>query len=122
MDEQYRVLVVDDDPAVRKITHAALTSHNHTVYLAAGVHEGLVTYFAEKPDIVVTDFRMNGLTGLDLAGLIRSRHPAQPIILMSGNDFDSVPENVTRFVPKPFTPARLVDVVHEVMSARNGTR
>lgn len=73
-----RILVIDDDPDVREFISESLAEQGYDVYQANDGKAGLSAFAAEKPDLVVLDFIMPGLSGADVASRILSTHPEQP--------------------------------------------
>ncbi len=103
-----RVLVVDDDPAVREVTVAFLLADGHTVETATNGREGLEKFHAGRFDLIVTDRSMPELSGDHLALAIKQRAPSKPIIMLTGfGEFMSVaaevPKGVDAIVSKPVT-------------------
>lgn len=95
------ILVVDDDPDVREILAETLTEFGYRV-LQAGSGEEALPLLAQRQDIalLITDVRMPGMSGLELAGLAQTRDPRLRVIVMSGY---FLPQPVTaRFLRKPF--------------------
>lgn len=72
----------------------------------------------ETIDLLVTDFDMAGLTGLQLAQLLRKERPALPVLLMSGRAIDASP--TVTFLPKPFLLPTLTDTVHQCLLHHHG--
>ncbi|RKN45655.1 response regulator transcription factor [Streptomyces hoynatensis] len=86
-----RVLLVEDDPAVRKGVQLALGHQGHEVSPAATGEEGLALLPSFRPDVVVLDLMLPGLSGLDVCRHIRERDQV-PIIIVTarGDDVDVV--------------------------------
>ncbi|HJR13379.1 MAG TPA: response regulator [Rhodanobacteraceae bacterium] len=79
------VLLVDDDALIANSTAALLEDLGHRVAEAHSGEEALVLMQdGLAPDIVVTDYAMPGMTGMDLAVALRKRHPKLPILLAIG--------------------------------------
>ena len=77
----------------------------------------LARQWSVPPDVLVTDVRMEGLDGIELAGLITAKHPHVQVLLVSGYD----PEHSDRawpLLPKPFAIQDLVQVVGRLVTAR----
>lgn len=83
--EGERVLLVDDDEAVRALVAHGLRSAGFEVQPAEGGEEALRRLGrGESFDVVVTDRLMPGIDGLELAQALRERYPALPVVIMSG--------------------------------------
>jgi CheY-like chemotaxis protein len=102
-----RILVVDDDAMVRESIEMMLGLDQHVLELVGSGAEALERYLPGKYDLVLTDNRMAGMTGLELAKLIKARDPAQRIILFSGS-LPTVEEPACDLILlKPFSAADL---------------
>jgi two-component system, cell cycle sensor histidine kinase and response regulator CckA len=118
------VIVVEDEPSVRRIAVLALREHGYRVHEAAS-GEGALQLLAglnDAPDALVTDVVMPGMSGPQLAALVRERHPGIRILLVSGHAETAVlPRDLRQiglpFMPKPYTPERLARRLREVLDA-----
>jgi PAS domain S-box-containing protein len=79
-----RVLVVDDEYAIRMLLKAILTMEGYAVDLAEDVKSGLALLEAGAFDLVITDITLPGLSGVDLLHIIREKHPRVQVILLTG--------------------------------------
>jgi len=99
----YRILLVDDDPIVRKVGSMLLESENYEVLCAEDGFEGLIALKRSLPDIIISDLRMPNMNGFEFLSVVRRRFPVIPIIVISG-EFSglAVPESVLAdaFFPK----------------------
>ncbi|MBA3512512.1 PAS domain S-box protein, partial [Sphingomonas sp.] len=78
------ILVIDDDPDVRGFIVTSLTEFGHRVREAGDGASGLTLFAAERPDLVVIDFIMPGLSGADVARHILDAAPDQRLLFVSG--------------------------------------
>lgn len=80
------VLIVDDEYVIAEILSFALEEEGVTTLIAGCGQKALDIIANERPDLVITDYMMPGMTGVELAQAIRTREPhgVTPIILMSG--------------------------------------
>lgn len=78
------LLVVDDEPAMRALLKQSLEGAGHRVVEAADGHSALEVVEREDIDLVLTDLRMEGLTGIDVLKSIRQQHPKIGVILITG--------------------------------------
>lgn len=78
-----RILVVDDESLVCHTVTILLKVDGHAVTTAGSGEEALKIFEAGKFDLVVTDYAMPGMTGAELAATIKSRAPAQPVVLLT---------------------------------------
>src|SRR5947209_18281488 len=81
-----RVLVVDDEPAVRRALERALTLDNYTVELAADGQEALDALAASPADAVVLDVMMPRVDGLEVARRMRRAGDRTPILMLTARD------------------------------------
>lgn len=81
-----RVLVADDEPAVRKALQRALSGGGYEVELAADGDEALAQVEAAEPDAVVLDVLMPGTDGLEVCRRLRARGSAVPILMLTARD------------------------------------
>ncbi len=79
-----RILVVDDDNAIRRLLRVVLERRGHSVVEAANGAEGLRCYRAAPTDLVITDIQMPVMDGLQMIKELRGAFPTAKIIAMSG--------------------------------------
>ena len=79
-----RILIVDDNHLGLLARKAVLEELGHSVTIANAPHEALDQFTNHLFDLVVTDFRMPKMNGLELIGRLRKLNPAIPVILISG--------------------------------------
>lgn len=108
-----RILVVDDDAMVRESIQLMLEMDGHAIELAGSGPEALERLAAGPYDVVLTDNRMPGMTGLELARRIKDMRPAQLVILFSGSPPVGSCSPCDRVLLKPFSAADLRRVVRQ---------
>jgi PAS domain S-box-containing protein len=107
------VLLVEDDPEVRRFARRVLKASGYSVLTASHAGPALraVERWGEKIDVLVTDIVMPGLNGLDMAARMRMRHPRIQAVYMSGNSDLALGRNrelsTGVFLSKPFTADEL---------------
>ena len=114
-----KVLVIDDDPDVRHFVGAGLEEYGHEVIEAADGGEGLEKFAAHKPDLVIVDYIMPGLSGAEVAGHILATKPDQPILFVSGyNETDAIRRVApdANILAKPFRATALEDAVRAALN------
>jgi PAS domain S-box-containing protein len=108
------VLAVDDDELVLTNTAAMLEDLGHRVLAATSAADAMVLLARSVPDLVITDFAMPQVTGLQLADEIRARHPGIPVVLATG--YAELPpgvgEDLVR-LSKPYGQAELAQVLQQ---------
>jgi DNA-binding NarL/FixJ family response regulator len=81
-----RALIVDDEEDMRFLVRAVIEAANHGLAVAGEAengHDAIERWRKDRPEVVVLDQRMPGMTGLETAARILAEHPGQPIILFS---------------------------------------
>ena len=123
------VLVVEDDPSVRRLTTQVLRSHHFRVLEAASGEEALhlAEGHAGALDLLLTDVVMPGMNGRELATRLQARRPETAVVYMSGYTDDEVVRTgvlaaTTTLLPKPFGPEALVACVQAAIAAANQAR
>jgi CheY-like chemotaxis protein len=81
-----RILLIDNDAALRRITARVLVLAGHAVLTAADGAEGLRLWREQGADLVITDIQMPGMNGIEVILQLRSLAPDLPIIAISGGD------------------------------------
>ena len=114
-----RVLLVDDDAEVRAVTAAYLSEMGHRIVEAADGSAALDILKADgQLDLLIADFAMPGMTGLDLAGKARKLHPGLGILLVTGY---ADPERMPDAYPVLHKPFTRTDLGAKVAQATRGS-
>ncbi|MDR3763407.1 MAG: response regulator [Acidobacteriota bacterium] len=116
MKDGAKVLLIDDNPAIRELMLDSLASEM-TVHTCSGATEALDDTEIQAPDLVISDYRMPGVNGLELIGKLRAAHPHLPVVMMASRADINGPlagagRQVEEFLEKPF----LVD--HAILRIR----
>jgi len=112
-----RILLVDDEDVVREGTAAMLEEFGHIVQQAPSAKDALSQIRSNPFDIVVTDYLMPGMSGLDLAREARKVRPDIPVLMITG--FADLAEDTAADVlrlPKPFRAAEMARALGDAMS------
>jgi PAS domain S-box-containing protein len=115
------VLLVEDEPQVRRLAARVLNDLGYRVIEAAGGNEALaIVDGGQQFDLLLTDVVMPGMNGNQLAQAVRERRPAQRVLFMSGYTDDAalrrnLSEHAIDFLPKPFAPSALARKVRDVL-------
>ena len=115
-----RVLLVDDDAGVSLVAERLLQRAGYHVSCASDGSRALALMETQTFDLLITDVVMPEMSGSQLAREAVSRHGPMPILFISGYpDDDVLTEEIAtsyaRFLPKPFTRARLLRAVYDVL-------
>jgi two-component system cell cycle sensor histidine kinase/response regulator CckA len=110
-----RLLLVEDEQAVRSIAEKMLTSNGYEVLSASDANEAFRIFAREKGEIdaVFADVIMPGQSGISLADQLAEHNKNMPIILTSGrettvDEWRSIQDNGYYFIPKPYCLASLL--------------
>jgi two-component system KDP operon response regulator KdpE len=119
MNEQPRILVVDDEPQIARVLRRSLTSHGYEVQVAHEGEEALSTFNVWKPDVVVTDLVMHNMGGLELCRRLRAISSV-PIIVLSAKGeerlkVEALDAGADDYVTKPFGMDELLARVRVVL-------
>ncbi|MGI9090348.1 MAG: sigma-54-dependent transcriptional regulator [Gemmatimonadaceae bacterium] len=117
------VLVVDDERGILDVIRILLANNGFTPHVAHGGRAGLEQIEAIRPDIVVTDIRMPGVTGAEILAAARATDPEMPVILMTAqatlqSAVHAVNEGAFYYVQKPFRNDELLAIVHRAAEHR----
>ncbi len=120
-----RILVVDDEPHIRRVLCTILTSHGFDVTEAKDGTEGMDAVQSDAEyDFILLDFMMPGATGLEILARVRadSRRAETPVIILTakGQDTDreaAMAGGADDFLTKPFSPKKLVARIREILDA-----
>jgi DNA-binding NtrC family response regulator len=121
MSHPQTILVVEDEPAIRRLYMRVLMQAGFDVAAAPDGMAGLQMALARPFDLVVTNSRMPLLSGEQMIAAVRRQRPHQAILHISASQgVTSQPEHLPPDVPtlcKPFDLERLVDTVRDTMQA-----
>jgi CheY-like chemotaxis protein len=115
------VLLVDDDDAVREVSACLLQELGCTVHQAASGQAALAAvegWTAQTlPDLILLDFAMPGMNGVEVAAAIRARYPALPIVFVTGYaDLSALaPVDRTLVLQKPYREPQLRAILERVL-------
>lgn len=116
-----KVLVVDDDPVVGRSLDRVLSSKGYAVITASNAQEALNKLDTEKYDLLFTDIKMPGMSGLDMAEQLRQRQPWLPVVIVTGygspeNEARAEAAGVSSFLRKPLSPEMIEGSAQKALS------
>jgi two-component system nitrogen regulation response regulator GlnG len=119
---QLRVWLVDDDASIRWVLERALKNAGMAPRLFDAAESALATLGSEVPDVLMTDIRMSGKSGLELLRSVQERHPELPVIVMTahsdlGSAVSAYEGGAFEYLPKPFDVDQAVDLVRRAAQA-----
>jgi DNA-binding NtrC family response regulator len=115
------LLVVDDEPSVRKLLDSVLRRAGFEVHLAARAEEALELFQRTCPDAVLTDVVMPGMDGVQLLEALRRRDARVPVVLMTGFGaidaaVDAMRRGASDYITKPFRRQQVVDAIERALA------
>lgn len=124
-----KVLVVDDEIHIIHVVAIKLRNNGYEVISAENGAQGLEMAQAEKPDIIVTDFQMPVMTGLELVGRLRQCDQTKdiPVIMLTARGFAVEDEQkeqlqISGILSKPFSPKELLRSIEDILYQRAVTQ
>ena len=120
MNTMSRVWVADDEKSIRWVLDKALSKEGIDVTCFESAEALLTGMHSDKPDVIVSDIRMEGLDGLELLSQLRESHPELPVIIMTAHsDLDSAVASIQggafEYIPKPFEVDEAVSIVKRAL-------
>jgi response regulator RpfG family c-di-GMP phosphodiesterase len=115
-----RILLVDDEPALRELLRVTLESVDIVVDEASSALEAQARLRRRRPDVIVLDLRMPGMTGIEFCRKLKEdeRTQAIPIVALTGADHEDVRAveraGAAAVVRKPFSPLELLSVIERL--------
>ena len=113
---RYRVLVVDDDPALLRLLSMRLSAAGYEVAAVESGEKAVAQIPTFQPHLVITDLRMDGMDGMALFDMIHRRSPALPVIILTAHGsipdaVDATSRGVFGYLTKPFDSMDLLEQV-----------
>ncbi len=114
--KQVKTLLVDDDELIRDSLKIAFATKGCSMRVAETAEEGLQAIKEERFDIIISDFRLPGMNGLDFLKLATVTHPEAVNILITAyrDEYlfsEAVRMGVTEFIDKPFSVKALAELL-----------
>jgi CheY-like chemotaxis protein len=116
------IFVVDDDADIRKLIKHVLELDGYEVISFSNPEEALEEFnrAAKRPEMIVTDYCMEPMNGIELIKRCRETQPGLKTIMISGmvdgSDFDALPEKSDRFLSKPFKVSSLIQTLNDTLA------
>jgi DNA-binding response OmpR family regulator len=125
MDNEWgHVLLVDDEEEIRNLLREILADAGYEVVCAAQAIEAMEHIGSGEPvDLLLTDLKMPGMNGLELATWVKARRPEVCILLMSGYSHEyRIDPSRDDFIAKPFRSRELLGCVMELLGRQAAGR
>lgn len=119
-NDRYKLLIVDDEPALRRALHTSLTGSDFEVFEARNGEEALAALRTVKSALVLLDINMPGINGHEVCCRIRAEHPHIGIIMVTVRDAEedkvkALEAGADDFVTKPYRLRELTARMHAVL-------
>jgi putative nucleotidyltransferase with HDIG domain len=121
--EVLRVLVVDDNASLLRFLVSAFSANGCTVTQAAAAEQALGLITEQTFDLVVSDIKMPGLSGLDLLRAVKGKQPGTPVVLITGNPSVNsavfgLRHGAYDYLPKPFSIREIQELLARIRTDR----
>jgi CheY-like chemotaxis protein len=121
-----KVLVVDDDPVIARSFDRVLSGKGYAVITARDGDEALRKLKDEKYDVVFTDIKMPGMSGIEVAERIKATQPWLPVVIVTGygtdeNEARAEAAGVSGFLRKPLSPEMIEGSTEKALLERDAT-
>jgi DNA-binding NtrC family response regulator len=119
-----RILVIDDEAAIRDSLEVLLTLEGYTVKMASDGDQGLRILELDTFDLILLDLALPGRTGLELLPLIKERQPETPVIMITAygtvdNVVEAIRAGAENFVQKPWDNEKLLADIRSAVARRH---
>ena len=116
-----QILIVDDSGFARRTLRQMLEGGGHHIEEAANGNDALERYFLKKPDLVLLDMVMEGMTGMDVLARLRELDPAARVVVASADVQSSTRTEAQAagaigFINKPFIREQVLETVSNVLA------
>ncbi len=114
------IWIVDDDQSIRFVLEKALTREDLPVRVFTNPRDVLAALDDDEPQVLVSDIRMPGGSGIDLLSKVKARLPGLPVIIMTAySDLDSAvsafQSGAVEYLPKPFDLPKAVELIRRAV-------
>lgn len=121
-----KILIIDDDTSLRRVLEYNLQEEGYQVFAAASGEDGLLMFDGERPDMVITDLKMPGISGFQVLAAVKDRSPQTPVMVITA--FGAVETAVEAmklgaydYITKPFNRDELRLAVRKALEMRGLT-
>jgi DNA-binding response OmpR family regulator len=122
MSQSKKILVADDESHILNVVSLKLSNAGYVVVTASDGQEAFEMATAQRPDLIITDYHLPLLSGLELCQKLRQSDATAgiPTILLTARGYGLEPTDmeqngISRLVSKPFSPRQLLATVNEML-------
>jgi len=112
-----KIWILDDDKSIRWVLQKALEKNNYNVMAFGNTNEAINQFNHDMPDLIVSDIKMPGESGLQFLEKVKEKFPKIPVIIMTAfSDLDSALDSYSHgayeYLPKPFDIDNAISVIN----------
>jgi DNA-binding NtrC family response regulator len=117
------IYLVDDEELLLELAEVSLLADGYALKKFQNPQAAFESFTREpnKPSLLLTDYAMDSMTGMELSAKCKSAHPPLKILMVSGTEgpeiVNQAPGTVDKFMPKPYKPAELASTVRSLLAA-----
>jgi two-component system, NtrC family, response regulator GlrR len=120
------LLLVDDDPDLLRLLSIRLRANGYDVTAVDSGHRALASIAASRPDLVLTDLRMEGMDGMGLFVEIQASYPGLPVIILTAHGtipeaVEAVKRGIFGYLTKPYDAGELLMHIERALSLHSGS-
>ncbi len=121
-NDKAAILIVEDEAKMRRLLELRLGEEGFLVHSAGDAETGLQLLVREKPDLVVTDLRLPGMSGLEFLQAVKRANAALPVVVMTAygtveSAVEAMKVGASNYVTKPFSFDELVLVIRKELDS-----
>lgn len=120
---QKTILVADDESHILNVVSLKLRNAGFLILTASDGQEAFDIALVERPDLLITDYHMPVMSGLELCRRLCQAEVNLPAIMLTARGYnlepaDTAQSGILRMMSKPFSPRQLLATVHEILMER----
>ncbi len=118
IDDRKKILVAEDRESLRDLMRSICESTGHDVYAVENGAQALDFYVQCQPDLILTDFKMPQMDGIQLLEGIQQRGNGVPVVLVSGSGFNRheiISRGFADYVAKPYKPSQITECIEKYL-------
>jgi CheY-like chemotaxis protein len=108
-----RILIADDEEGIRSLLAMALETYDYEIDIVENGLEAINNIYKRSYDLIITDYMMPEMDGLELTKRIRSEYPSIPILIVTANgpEHDFLESGATLYIEKPFSILEIQNII-----------